>query len=423
MTHEEAENLNEIIRMSNPAAYNLLSRRGKNIFFPKEGIISQSADAVGKKYNATIGIATEDDGSPMRMESIERLVSLPPADVFPYASSYGKPDLRKAWKELILRKNHLASEISLPVVVHALSHGLSMAGYLFVDEGDRIIAPDTLWENYRLVFENAYGGIIDTFAAFDGDKFNVEGLRKKLAGKGKKIVLLNFPNNPSGYTPSHQEADEIVSALKESAEAGSGVVVIIDDAYFGFVYADAHKESFFGPLSNLHRNVVAVKIDGVSKEYYAWGLRVGFITFGWKGGEAAAYKAMEDKAAGAVRGSISSACNLSQSLVLAALKSDEDSSAKYDTLKVRFEKVRKVVESEKFSRFFSALPYNSGYFMCIKLVSGNAERVRQRLLAKYDTGVIASGNLLRIAFSSIAEKNIEALFENIYNACKEEVSQ
>ena len=58
--------------------------------------------------------------------------------------------------------------------------------------------------------------------------------------------------------------------------------------------------------------------------------------------------------------------------------------------------------------------------MCIKLNDNlNGEEVRKILLNKYNTGIIALGNLLRIAFSSVAEDNIVLLFDNIYNACKE----
>ena len=68
---------------------------------------------------------------------------------------------------------------------------------------------------------------------------------------------------------------------------------------------------------------------------------------------------------------------------------------------------------------FTALPYNSGYFMCVKLKNKDGESVRQILLDKYDTGVIAIGNILRIAFSSMKTEVIAEIFENIYKACKE----
>ena len=39
-------------------------------------------------------------------------------------------------------------------------------------------------------------------------------------------------------------------------------------------------ESLFGLLANLHPNLLAVKLDGATKELFVWGLRCGFVTFG-----------------------------------------------------------------------------------------------------------------------------------------------
>ena len=81
----------------------------------------------------------------------------------------------------------------------------------------------------------------------------------------------------------------------------------------------------------------------------------------------------------------------------------------------------KILEKNKdYKDYFKALPFNSGYFMCIKLREGiDGEQVRQLLLEKYGTGVIAMKNILRIAFSSTKKESIPELFQNIYNACKE----
>jgi hypothetical protein len=125
----QAEELNQIIRAQNLAVYELLSEKGKNIFFPKKGILGQTADAKGTKINATIGSAIEDDGTPMRLESVASLINLDPSLVFPYAPSFGRPDIRAKWKTLIYEKNPTLkdSSISLPVVTNALTHGASMA--------------------------------------------------------------------------------------------------------------------------------------------------------------------------------------------------------------------------------------------------------------------------------------------------------
>ncbi|MFA5358188.1 MAG: aminotransferase class I/II-fold pyridoxal phosphate-dependent enzyme, partial [archaeon] len=223
--------------------------------------------------------------------------------------------------------------------------------------------------------------------------------------------------------PSKEEVVAIVSAVKDAAEAGSKIVVIVDDAYFGLFYEnETEKESLFSKLANLHENILAVKIDGATKEYFAWGLRVGFITFGFKGATPEAYSALEYKTAGAIRGNISNTSNLSQSLIFGALKSSEcdaEKTEKFDLLKERYLATKEAVRNEKYADAFEALPFNSGYFMCIKLKKADAEKVRLKLLEKYDTGVISTSGLLRVSFSSVPAKSIPELFDNIYSACKE----
>lgn len=424
----QAIKLNEIIKKSNEHIYAMLSEKGKAIYFPKEGILSQSADAKGKKIDATIGIALENDGSPMRLRSISKRIKLEPNDVFPYAPSFGKKELREKWKEMIYKKNpSLKAEISLPIITNAVTHGLSMIGYMFVNEGDSVIMPDLFWENYSLVFCNAYNAKFDFFNMFDGDKggFNTNGLKEKLdRGIGKKIVLLNFPNNPTGYTPTEKEAEEIKNIIKEAAEKGNKIIVMIDDAYFGLIYEKGiYTQSLFSELAALHENVLAVKLDGATKEDYVWGLRVGFVTYGVKGGNKELYQALENKTGGAVRGSISNDSNLSQSLVYYAFSEPKywnEKKKKYNLLKKRFKMVNQVLKGHKdYGDEFTALPYNSGYFMCVKLRTKDGEGVRQILLDKYDTGVIAIGDMLRIAFSSMKIEDIPTIFENIYRACKE----
>jgi len=425
----QAEELNDVIKRDNPIIFDLLSEKGKAIFFPKTGIQAQSGEAKGKRINATIGIALEDDGSPMRLNAISKNISLDPKEVFPYAPSYGNPDIRKAWKEVMLKKNPSLAEkkISLPVVTSALTHGLSLCGYIFLDEGDKVIMPDIYWGNYRLVFDNGFGAKIDGFNSFKDGGFDVAAMKEKLMAEGeKKVLLLNFPSNPSGYTPTEEEAKQIAEAVKEAANLGKKIVVIFDDAYFGLVYKEGvYKESLFSEVADLSENVLAVKLDGATKEDYVWGLRTGFITFACKGITDDVCEAFESKTAGAIRGGISNSPNLSQNLVLHALTSstyDEEKKEKYNILKERFEKVSEVLETKKeYEEFFKSLPYNSGYFMCIKLNDDlDAEIIRKILLEKYDTGLIAMGNILRIAFSAVKKDAISELFDNVYKACKGE---
>ena len=120
----QAKDLNETIQNLNKNVLELLSERGKNIFFPKLGILSQSAQAKGKNINATIGEAIEDNGSSMHLSEFDKLVSLPLGSVYPYAPSFGKKELRDYWKESIYRKNPSlgATPISIPIVTSGLTH-------------------------------------------------------------------------------------------------------------------------------------------------------------------------------------------------------------------------------------------------------------------------------------------------------------
>jgi len=428
---QQAITLNDVILKSHTAVYELLSSRGKNIFFPKLGILAQSAQAKGKEINATIGEAVEDNGHPMHLTELGQMVNLPDSAVFPYAPSFGKPDLRNSWKSFIYKKNPSLGEtpISLPIATNGITHGISISSYLFVEEGDSVIVPDLYWENYSLIFENNFLGRIVNFPLFVNGGFNFEGLKQRMDQAEEKIILvLNFPNNPSGYTPLVSEINGIVDLISEQAAQGKKVVVMIDDAYFGLVYEKGvYTESIFTRLATLSENVLAVKLDGATKEDYVWGFRVGFITYGVKNGTAALYEALENKTAGAVRGNISNISHLSQSLLQKVYSSesyDQNKLEKYNILHARYEKIKQVLENPKYSRYFAALPFNSGYFMCIELKDGlKAEEVRKILLDKYSTGVIVFGNLIRIAFSAVPEVKIDQLIENIHLACQDYLGQ
>ncbi|MEB7773447.1 MULTISPECIES: aminotransferase class I/II-fold pyridoxal phosphate-dependent enzyme [Kurthia] len=427
--HKLATELNQIIQNENPHVFEMLSDLGKQMYFPTEGILSQSAEAKNKafKFNATIGTAIE-KGKPMHLKVIQdKLSAYNPSDLYPYAPPAGKPELRQEWRKKMLVDNPAleGQTFSNPIVTNALTHGLSITADLFADKGDTLIIPDQNWENYDMVFNIRRGTTITTYPLYDENGlFNADGLREAILaqkGHGKAIVLLNFPNNPTGYTPNAQEGASIVQAILDGANAGVNVVAITDDAYFSLFFEDSLTESLFGALSNIHERVLAVKVDGATKEEYVWGFRVGFITFGNK--SEALLKALEEKAIGIIRATISSGPHPSQTFLLDALKSPEfvtQRQEKFDIMKNRANKVKEVLDSSKFEDAWDYYPFNSGYFMCLKLKTTNAEQVRQVALEKYGVGTISlSDTDLRVAFSCIEEEDIEEMFHLIYDAVKD----
>lgn len=264
-----------------------------------------------------------------------------------------------------------------------------------------------------------------TFPFYTEDgKLNILGMKETLRLQmplGKAVVLLNFPNNPTGYTPTEDEAEAMVNAIQEVAEEGLNLVVITDDAYFGLFYENSIKESLFGRLANIHPRILPVKIDGASKEEFVWGFRVGFITFASEDQDV--LKVLENKAKGIIRGTISNASNPSQTFVMQALKSPEfwkQKQEKFEILKKRALKVKAVLKTKRYQEVWEDYAFNSGYFMCLKLKRVRAEELRQYLLEKYGVGVIALGQTdIRVAFSCVGEEHIQELFELIYQGAKE----
>ncbi len=427
-----AAELNNTIERGNVHAYAMLSEVGKNLFFPR-GILSQSAEAKEKahRFNATIGMATE-KGRTMHLSTVmASLQGLKPEEALSYAPSFGVLPLRKAWKEEILQKNPSlrGARISLPVVTHAITHALSVVSDIWVDPDDVIILPDKIWGNYNMIFAVRNRATIVQYPLFDQNRgFNLSGfeacLRSQAANRGKIIVLLNFPNNPTGYTPTPPEANRLADIMTAAAENGTNILVVTDDAYFGLFYQeDTLKESMFARLVDRHPRLMAIKLDGVTKEDYAWGLRVGFVTYGITldaADAAGVYDALEKKTAGCVRGSISSASHLSQSIALKSLQSEDyhgEKNKKFEIMRARAQEVKRVLADPKYGQTWEAYPFNSGYFMCLKLKSVDAETLRVHLLEKYGVGLISLGKSdLRVAFSCIVKEDISALFDTIYEA-------
>jgi aspartate/methionine/tyrosine aminotransferase len=430
--HPIAQELNRRLEAAAPELFAMLSALGRRLYFPK-GILSQGAEAKAKakRMNATIGIATE-ERAPMRLPSLVRhLTDLDAGEALDYAPPAGRPGLRERWREKLLAENPSlrGKRFGLPIATQAITHGLALAGELFVDPGDSLLLPDKFWENYRLLYEVKLGARIRTFPFFAGRGFDTAGFAKGLATAGEKlVVLLNFPNNPTGYVPTPAEGEAIVAALLRQAEAGTRLVVLIDDAYFGLFYhlgGRSMTESLFGMLANRHPNLLAIKLDGATKELFAWGLRCGFLCYapGRAEGAEAALEVLDAKTRGAIRAGISNSSQLSQLLVEKALASssvEAERKQKHEMLRVRAEKVFEVANAPRFRESWETYPFNSGYFMCVKVKQVPAEKVRVHLLEQRGIGLVAEGETdLRVAFSCLELAEIEPLFEALHRAIQE----
>ncbi|MFA6507345.1 MAG: aminotransferase class I/II-fold pyridoxal phosphate-dependent enzyme [Treponemataceae bacterium] len=396
----------------------LLSELGRRMYFPK-GIISQSAEAkkLANRIDATIGIATE-KGEPLFLDSIrEALPGLSAKEAFPYAPTAGIPLLREEWKKEILKKNPslVNKSFSLPVVVTGLTHAISIILDLFANQGDTVIVPDFFWDNYQLIAADRLQVNLSEFPFFNTEgRLNLEGLSSSLRScrGGKAILMLNFPNNPTGYTLSNDEAVRMIALIRGEAEHNTKIAVVCDDAYFGLFFEEGLRtESLFSDLVDLHPNILAVKADAATKEELVWGFRVGFVSYGAQGLEQRHYEALIQKTMGLIRSSISCSGTPTQYLVLKGLtdaRHESNKNATFITVKNRYLRVKELVLRMKGP--LKSFPFNSGYFMTFRVPGNRAEELRLALLQKGIGTIAIRPDCLRLAYSSVDIDKLDELF-------------
>lgn len=428
---------------------NSLSDVARDIFLP-DGIFYWSGRASKEAdINATIGSAKgkashflpggDDKVKTFYLPSvIEALRKVDAEQVASYAAIPGIPGFRDAWKKWVVRKlspHYTFDEklVGTPIVVPGATAGLYYLSRMFLSPGSSVICHDRHWENYDLLFTGCQGVNVDTIPLFDGECLNCEALASEVAKRstaGKPVVVvLNFPNNPTGYMPSKEEGVKLKEAIIEAAgSAKSKIVLIFDDAYEGYVYEDdAAPISLFGHFIGAHPNIIPIKCDGATKEFLLYGGRTAAVTFGlhpeW--GEPAKVEAeLENKMKSLIRGSISNCNHAMQKAVEVALQNpetiDKERKTIIDILGDRYKVLKTELNKANLGDSIPD-PYNSGFF-CSLNVKIPAAELADKLLKEYKVGIIPTTNeelginSIRIAFCSVEVEEIPVLVERI-SAC------
>ena len=424
---EKAKKLNKIL--SECVAGDLLSDIGRNFYFPS-GIVAQAEEAgrFAHKYNVSVGMAFS-GGEIFETKAMrEHIPHLSPKETASYAPTLGDEGLRQFWLEEILRKNPGAEAkyISMPVIVPGLTNAIFQIASLFIDKGDKAILASPYWSNYKLAFSTHRQGVLAAYPFYNSrNGFNVEACLD-LISKSKKnekiIVLFNFPNNPAGYSLTKEEASRLVEGMTELADQGRKILAVCDDAYFGLNYEqEVFPESLFSPLGKAHPNILAAKADGFTKEHFAWGIRLGFLTFAGKGMGPEQMRALADKLKGLLRVCVSSSNKTGQSIFKKIIER-EDYRDQIDyfrrELKARYLRVKEIVKRYADNKYLVPRPFNSGYFMSFT-TKGSAEQLRQKLLLEKGIGTVSFGDdCLRIAYSCADMEDLDGLFSEVYKSAE-----
>jgi len=444
--------------------YKAFSDLGKRILLP-DGIFYWSGRAKKEaEIIGTIGTAFGyekdfiDGGSnewvPCYLNDIKNYTNINIKQVVPYASIGGLPDTREIWKKWIIRKSEetendkiarLEKYITKPIITSGVTNGIYLTCAMFLNPGEYIISPNKRWGNYDNIIVKHLGAEIKSFEFFKDNKINLQSLKETIedvANRQEKIIIiLNFPNNPTGYNPTFEEAKDLINLLKDTYYlVKKPMIVIVDDAYGYYVYTDNHlKKSLFYELQQLDEDIIPIKLDGITKELLMYGGRIGFLTIGLKPNwvnndeELEALKLeINNKLEGMNRSTLSNCNHFYQAITqklfneIGVNKIIEAQNKVIELLKIRYEKINS--ELAKIDNpDVSIDPNSGGFFLFVNL---NPDRIKatefaDHLLKKYKVGVIPiekpyeNINGIRIAYCSIDVGQIPELINRINLALKD----
>ncbi|MHA1149447.1 MAG: aminotransferase class I/II-fold pyridoxal phosphate-dependent enzyme [Promethearchaeota archaeon] len=447
--------------IKNTPLWQVFSDLGKRIFLPDgifywSGRAKKEADLIGT-IGSAFGVEKDfmeggtEEWVPCYLGALKDFVNLNIKSVVPYAPIGGLAELRSVWKDWIITKSNneqrfkkLKKLLSQPLVSQGITNGIFIVCSIFLNPGEQIISPNKRWGNYDNIIVKNIGGRIKSFEFFKNQKINIEGLKDAIEevaqSQDKVVIIVNFPNNPTGYVPTPEETQSIVKTLKESqASIQKPIVVIVDDAYEPYVYSDGvQQRSVFYDLFELKEDIIPIKLDGISKELLAYGGRVGFITFGLKQKWVTNDEELENlknelnnKLEGINRSTISNTNHFYQAATLRMFQeqgTDKIIRARekvQQMLKLRYERINQELEKVENS-LISVDPNAGGFFLFINLdpTKIKANEFGDYLLKTYKVGVIPiekpaeNINGLRIAYCSIDLKNIPEFIERINKALK-----
>ncbi len=425
-----------------------LSKRGKHIednVDLSEGTLAWNLRAKKKAkelsgvINATIGSATEDDGKLMVLPTlVEELRNLTSDQIFSYANMRGEKEFVQAWKKdttdtypTYLQEG--ANKFStLPITAcGGLTGRLMISAQVLFDKGDTILAPNSRWGNVDNVFfknlqlkESCYE-LLDKEGNLNFDSL-ISKIQKAEKEEKKIGIYLNFPNNPSGISPSYDEVKKFQEVVEEISVP---MTIFLDDAYEGCVYEDsAIEHSLFPYLVGLNEDVIIIKVDGVSKRYFAYGARLGLVTvgFGEEVSEEENARAREiiAKATRSNTSSAPKAIQMAMGNVLNDIEKNkkihEEKKRNICLLEDRYNCMKKLL-GEKESSVLQPVGFNSGFFSFFQIKNKQqASEVSHKLLEK-GLGTVPFENAknglngVRVAFCSISEKNIEKTVDILYS--------
>lgn len=186
-----------------------------------------------------------------------------------YSPNQGFLRLREAISSYMKRRFDLVYDPGSQVVVTVGgSEAIDLMVRAIVNPGDEVIIPEPCFVAYQACVRLAGGIPVTIPCTMDNDfKLNPEDLKKALTGK-TKLLMLGYPNNPTGAVMAKEDITAIADILKQN-----DVLILSDELYAELTYEPAEHFSIARIPEMMERTVI---IGGFSKAFAMTGWRLGY---------------------------------------------------------------------------------------------------------------------------------------------------
>jgi aspartate/methionine/tyrosine aminotransferase len=189
-----------------------------------------------------------------------------------YSENLGRPYLRQAISTYLTNLHHLPIGAHQIAVTASGVSALMLASQLLVAPGDRVVAVTPLWPNAVEIPKVMSGRVTCVSLEVRHGRW-ILPLEKLLDAltPGTRMLVLNSPNNPTGWTIQRAEQAVILEHCRRH-----GIWIVADDVYERLVYADGMKTapSFLTLAEPGERLIV---INSFSKAWSMTGWRLGWM--------------------------------------------------------------------------------------------------------------------------------------------------
>ena len=187
-----------------------------------------------------------------------------------YTQAAGVPELRKAGAEWLNRTFGLDFSPAQVMVTSGAKSGLHVGLMAVLEPGEKVLIPAPYWVSYPDLVRVA-GGVPVELPAVPEQGFIHTGKQVEAAARESDArgLMLNFPNNPSGASPTRQQVEEIVDA------AVACDMWIMSDEIYGTLLYDGAEHTSPAAIESGHGRVMVV--NGGTKSHSLTGWRVSFL--------------------------------------------------------------------------------------------------------------------------------------------------